>query len=270
MDTDEKMTIDRDYHCDRFPGLPCSVPIGVVIVLMVALAGYTSFNTIVANCILKPCPITPEAILQSTSSNEVVEASEPTREISAIKEQQLIIESAAEDAAVSISPPILVEEVILDVPIIEQLPELPTGCEATSVTMLLNYAGVEISKFEVVELMPYSDDDPRKGFVGDPYSINGWTIYPEALSELVMSKAGSYENLTGSELDAIRTKLSQGCPVVCWMNMHGFYVHAVTVSGYDSDYFYFNDPWTGEKDSALNIDEFRWAWKDQGFRALSY
>lgn len=270
MGSHVKIESNRNGLCARFPGLPCSRLSGIVIVSMLVFSLLASFNVIVANCFFKPCPVIPPAIVQSTEAAEVTEALETTREIAVTKENPLIVGSYENKAVISTAPSPLADEVILNVPIVAQLPELPTGCEATSVTMLLNYAGIDISKFEVVDLMPYSADNPDEGFVGDPYSFNGWTIYPGAFSELIMTKAGSFVNLTGPDLDAIRAKLTQGRPVVCWMSLHGFYVHAVTVTGYDASYFYFNDPWTVEKDAALSIDEFAWAWEDQGFRALSY
>ena len=46
---------------------------------------------------------------------------------------------------------ILKRKILLDVPTILQKPELPRGCEVTSLAMMLNYAGIEVNKMELAE-----------------------------------------------------------------------------------------------------------------------
>lgn len=46
---------------------------------------------------------------------------------------------------------------IPDVPVLSQNPELPTGCEATATTMLLQWAGVQVNKSEVADALPKED-----------------------------------------------------------------------------------------------------------------
>lgn len=55
-----------------------------------------------------------------------------------------------------------------------QLPELPTGCEATAVGTLLRMNGVLVTKLQVADAMPKSDSDFVAYFLGDPYSPKGW------------------------------------------------------------------------------------------------
>ncbi|GAA2178385.1 hypothetical protein GCM10009785_00750 [Brooklawnia cerclae] len=163
-----------------------------------------------------------------------------------------------------------VDVVRLDVPAFAQNPELPTGCEATAVAMLVTYAGAEISKIEVADRMPYSADDPDQGYVGDPYSDSGWTIYPAAFAQLMVEETGGFSDLTGATLDDLRESLRQGKPVVCWVAMHGFSVHAIVVTGFDAERFYYNDPWTGEKDAVMSAGELGQVWDALDLRALSY
>lgn len=54
-----------------------------------------------------------------------------------------------------------------------QLPELPTGCEATALSTLLRINGYEVTKTEVADAMPKSDSDFVFSFWGDPYSEHG-------------------------------------------------------------------------------------------------
>ena len=67
----------------------------------------------------------------------------------------------------------------LSVPTVMQMPEYPTGCEITSMTAVLNYYGINISKMEMVENhLPKEDyrmigdvrygPDPNKAFSGHP------------------------------------------------------------------------------------------------------
>src|SRR5699024_1128944 len=73
---------------------------------------------------------------------------------------------------------------IANVPSICQHREMPTGCEATALTMLLNWAGESLTNHEVVERLPKGDKvelidgiwrggDPHTEFVGNPYEDEG-------------------------------------------------------------------------------------------------
>lgn len=54
-----------------------------------------------------------------------------------------------------------------------QLPELPTGCEATATATLLRMHGISATKTEVADAMPKSDIDFVHSFLGDPYKPTG-------------------------------------------------------------------------------------------------
>lgn len=139
----------------------------------------------------------------------------------------------------------------LNVPIIRQLPELATGCEITSVTMMVNYAGANESKIKLAMEMPKHPWDPNRGFVGNSFTKNGWTIYPPALMEQVENYTGSAVNLTGVNNRSLE-RILVNKPVVVWVSpMHGFTVHAIVLTGYDEHYFYYNDPWTGQKNAKI-------------------
>lgn len=157
----------------------------------------------------------------------------------------------------------------LNVPVIGQLPELPTGCEVTAVTMMLQYAGSHQNKIQVAREMPKHETNPKMGYVGDPFSRSGWTIYPPALTTLIESEVGSSEDLSGSTLQVIENKLAQEDPVVVWMTMHGFVVHAITLVGFDNNYIFYNDPWTGLGYLKMEKSEFLENWSSQESRAVS-
>lgn len=77
---------------------------------------------------------------------------------------------------------------IEDFPLIMQMPELPTGCEITALTMTLNYYGFQIDKVTMatkyLPTLPSADvyvtedgilygNDMNQFFIGDPASENG-------------------------------------------------------------------------------------------------
>jgi uncharacterized protein YvpB len=155
----------------------------------------------------------------------------------------------------------------LDVPLIMQNPELPTGCEATATAMMLRYAGAPLTKFDVVEKMPYSDE-PSQGFVGDPYSSDGFTIYPSALMSLVRTELSSAVDLSGATLAELKGYLQAGKPVCCWIADDLGYVHCVVLTGYEGDTVYLNDSLEGF--TSMSAAEFEHLRSNNANRALSY
>lgn len=167
----------------------------------------------------------------------------------------------------------------LNVPIIEQRDrfnpsrDLIYGCEITAVTMMLQYAGANVDKVQMANEMPYHPFDPNKGFVGSPWGGVGHvnTIYPSALTGLVNKYTGNSMDLTGGDVWSIKNRLDKNHPVVVWMGgMHGFGIHAITLTGYDNDRVYYNDPWTGEKEASMYWSDFNGKWGSKNRKAISY
>lgn len=162
-----------------------------------------------------------------------------------------------------------IEGVYNDAEVIGQNPELPTGCEITAVTMMLRYAGKDVNKIQLAREMPRSNDG-NKGFVGDPFSVTGWWIFPTGVAPVVNHHLGHSEVMTGASLAAIKTKLILGHLVVAWVaNVNGFVNHAIALTGYQNDRLYFNNPWTACKES-MSVAEFYQHWNQDAQRALSY
>ena len=157
----------------------------------------------------------------------------------------------------------------LDVPLVEQFPLAPTGCEIASLTMLLQYAGYETTFEQSLEDMWYSTD-PYEGFVGDPYSWDGgWTIYPEAAAQWIAERIGSAQILTGVSLEELRDVLRDGKPVVVWVYLPGIAEHCMCITGFDKNGFYLNDPY-GTKDWFCDYELFELYWANYNRMALSY
>jgi len=161
-----------------------------------------------------------------------------------------------------------VSSVRLDVPLVEQFPLAPTGCEIASLTMLLLYAGYSTTLEQSLDEMWYSYD-PDYGFVGDPRSDDGWTIYPECAGLWIAQRIGSYRNLTGVSIEDLGDVLRAGKPIVVWMVHPWVGLHCLCITGFDQYGFYLNDPY-GLKDWFCAYDEFELYWDWYYRMALSY
>ncbi|RIX50964.1 hypothetical protein D3P08_17900 [Paenibacillus nanensis] len=127
-------------------------------------------------------------------------------------------------------------EVYIDVPLVMQKPELPNGCEITSLTSVLNGLGYDLSKEVMADnYLPqepfYRKDgklygaDPNKAYAGNPRDQIAWFSYAppiiEAANTVFTEFGGDYEpvDLTGSTREQIYEELKQGRPVVIWVTL---------------------------------------------------
>ncbi|MFZ3590071.1 C39 family peptidase [Bacillus sp. DJP31] len=197
------------------------------------------------------------------------------------------------------------EQVLLDAPIIKQYPELPRGCEVTSLAMLLQHANVKIDKMELAELVKKDPTvfrkesgkvyfgNPNDGFVGDMYNLKkpGYGVYHKPIKELAERfLPGEIQDITGRDFESVKAYLSAGYPV--WIISNATYKeldpssfqvwdtptgqvkityreHSVLITGYDTNYIYFNDPISGEKNRKAPIQDFIRAWEQMGSQAIT-
>lgn len=120
-----------------------------------------------------------------------------------------------------------------------QMPELPTGCEITAMTMVLNYYGYNVDKETMAtDYLPtvpaafyYGEDGRRYGpdmnrhFVGSPATELGYICGPEA----IVTAANSYlrqqnsqltaVNRTGTTTEELYRFVSNDMPVVVWVTI---------------------------------------------------
>ncbi|WP_225420328.1 C39 family peptidase [Paucilactobacillus nenjiangensis] len=152
---------------------------------------------------------------------------------------------------------------------LSQLPNLPTGCEIVAITMLLQYAGVNVSKEQIANEIPHSSN-PNSGFVGNPYATaSAWVLASGIASEL-SKYLGTSQLMNGASMFDIQTKLNQGHLVAVWMgDMNGFSEHCVTLTGYGADYLQYNNPWTGQKET-MSYGTFYSRWGKIWNNALSF
>ena len=85
---------------------------------------------------------------------------------------------------------------------------MPTGCEITAVTMMINFAGKKVTKDQAAKVMPRSYD-PNKGFIGSPYREFplGFWVAPNGVKPVVSHYLGTATNMTNCSLNAIKRKL---------------------------------------------------------------
>ncbi|MDB6353485.1 C39 family peptidase [Trichococcus sp. K1Tr] len=198
-------------------------------------------------------------------------------------------------AAVAEAP----KEVLLDVPLLNQMdyPVLYNGCEVTSLTMILQYNNVSISKNDVAAWLPsvpiiYENGlrgNPNDAFVGDITGYNsGFSVYHGPIAVLAANFVSSdrIKDITGSPFEAVINALNQGYPVwtitstsyapvddmEVWQTPTGevsisYNEHSVVVVGYDENYFYVNDPY-GKKNQPVEKSSFIASWEQFGNQAV--
>lgn len=159
-----------------------------------------------------------------------------------------------------------------DAYMILQNPELPTGCEATSLTMVLNFLGEEVTKTEIVDnYLPkggFGTHDPRFYFLGSPYLESGGGCYAPAIEQTVKNYNSEINvtNLSGTDFYELRDCINNGNPIIFWAtidmqpsvnayyyNFDGqevvwkYYEHCLVLIGYDEDkdVYYIADPLKG-------------------------
>lgn len=163
-----------------------------------------------------------------------------------------------------------------------QMPELPTGCEATALGTLLRMNGVNVTKFDVADAMPKSDgSDFVYSFWGNPYSAtDGWACMAPC-SVITANKFLKNSNkvaveYTGTNLTDLKF------PSAVWVTMYlndplpsnyesnGYRLfknpHCVVVTRIEIDSVYVIDPLVGEV--AYPLERFNSVYKELGCQAV--
>lgn len=188
---------------------------------------------------------------------------------------------------------------IQGVPIMNQHPNMPTGCEATALAMLLRYYGVEVSKEQIAKDMPKGDfyvkdgktygPHPAEAFLGNPFSKSGFGVYAPVMYKMAdQYLPGRVEDLTGMEFEDLLKCIDESRPVMIWATINMIPVkmtrswytsndelftwkgneHALVMVGYEDDYIYMNDPYTGKKEKYPR-QKVENRWHSMGRQALA-
>lgn len=190
------------------------------------------------------------------------------------------------------------QEQKLNVPLENQMPDLPNGCEVTSLSMLMNYYGIKVSKNELAETIQHVDSftdggkyrgNPHQGFVGHMTIANaGWCVYNEPLYNVARKYTSHIENITGSDFLSLLKLVSNGHPVMIittttfnkvnnmqtWDTNTGKVnvtpsSHACVITGYSKPkkVIYVNNPY-GYKNQPVNWKNLQASYNQQGRQAL--
>jgi uncharacterized protein YvpB len=125
--------------------------------------------------------------------------------------------------------------VYIDMENILQLPELPTGCEITALTILLRYCGFDADKVDLAtNYLPVSwgnynvDEEGRifkdsffEYFIGDPAGRGYGCFSPaivKAAESYIADHGGGFDviNISGCNPDEMYDLVISGTPVLCW------------------------------------------------------
>lgn len=166
---------------------------------------------------------------------------------------------------------------IISVPIICQYPDLPTGCEAVSATMVLQYYGVDITSTEfATNWLECSDEfyfddsilygpNPNEVFAGNPFSENSYGCYASPIVSAINENSTQCEakQIKDETLESLCKKyIDNDKPMLIWATMgmkkskkgqvwrlpngNKFIwisgEHCLVLVGYNDDYYIFNDP----------------------------
>lgn len=156
-----------------------------------------------------------------------------------------------------------------------QLPELPTGCEVVSLTMVLNHLGYDADKLTLArEYLPKMKFYRSKGmlygadfrttFAGDPESKRSYGCYAPCIAETARRYLADTDpdrtvyDITGTSIDTLMSEyINNNIPVIIWItsdDLHApkltdswqtpegekvqwvAYEHCVVLTGYDKSH----------------------------------
>lgn len=137
---------------------------------------------------------------------------------------------------------------------IYQYPALPTGCEITSLTMVMNFLGFNVTKEEMaddyLEKGNAWETDFREKFAGNPYSSYSYGCY----APVIVNSANSFLKDNGSNMRAESLEnwnftdlfgfTDNGVPVIIWATIQlvpGYYTATWTCTNGETVTWYANE-----------------------------
>lgn len=173
-------------------------------------------------------PDAPELDIKDDGDTVVITVTEiidMVDKVEQTKENTVIVKPSTIDASA-----LNKKQVKLDVNCVLQNPELPTGCEITSLTTVLNYYGYNVSKTTMSDnyLVKSIDKvaDFWKVFLGNPRS-NGFGCYAQpivdAANKYLKEQDNKYKavNYSGTKFEKLLKEVENGNPVIIWSTMYG-------------------------------------------------
>lgn len=168
--------------------------------------------------------------IKELHSDLEMEISKPPTYIHDLKIQTIEKEIIVEKEVYKDTPDIyFFKNVELNVTPIMQLPELPTGCEVTSLAIILQYYGYNIDKLTLSDkFLPKGEIGqtlPWEGFIGNPRDSHSYGAY----SKVLVTTANSYletqetsilaKDISGLTMEDICGYVKDGFPVMVWVTI---------------------------------------------------
>ena len=107
-----------------------------------------------------------------------------------------------------------------------QKPELPTGCEVTSLTAVLNHIGINVDKCtladDFLDKGQVGKTDPHRAFVGNPRKSNSFGCFSPVIvncaNKYLSSVNSPYRayDISGKELSELISLTQKNTPVIIW------------------------------------------------------
>lgn len=170
----------------------------------------------------------------------------------------------------------------INVPILAQKPEYPSGCESVSAVMALQYLGEPIRVYQFIDAHlsmnsrfyykdgMYCGPSPYEYFIGHPTSEQSYGCMAPVIEKALVSYFGDESrvvNATGASLRELCARyIDNDLPVLVWVTiaMQETYTsaewyledgtlfewpaneHCMVLVGYDVNNYIFNDPYSGK------------------------
>ena len=189
-----------------------------------------------------------------------------------------------------------------------QLPELPNGCEATSLSIVLQYYGYAVDKLEISESYlstkplartwhGYYSGDPALAYCGDAEALGYYCFAGplcEAANRYLQEQNSTLRamDLTGQSTYVLKNLVSGGIPVVFWATLDFAAIeksertwtiledgtqyqpysnlHCLVLYGFDLFYYDVYDPLKGAVRIPRLVFELRFAQMEQRAMCLSH
>lgn len=198
---------------------------------------------------------------------------------------------------------------MLTVQNIQQTPELESGCEIVAANIILNYAGLKVTKGDLLKYLPQNDHFTTKD--GVKYGPNPWTTFagkPDAdrygcyapvivntinscLSHLGNKKGNHMAvDISSAPMESLYENIDNGTPVIVWVTVgmqepafgDSWYLsdsgrpfqwiekeHCMVLVGYDSKKAYFCDPLSNKNVVSYSKDLFEERYREMFMQAVA-
>lgn len=192
---------------------------------------------------------------------------------------------------------------IYDVPLVEQMPKFPGGCEAASAVMALQFYGIDVTLEEFMEYLPKEEvitrdgtrfgPNPAEVYAGNPSDkANGWGCFDrvivQSLEKILISKPVPFtmqimnvkrplNELERLSIIWVTTDYEEVKEIFTWQSLDGKEtytmprkMHVVVLTGEDENYYYINDPLKLEKNIPVLKSKLEASFDSMGRQYLTF